>query len=262
MPKKSLSNHKKFINLLNTKLKKLLSIIIPVYNEEKYISQTIGKVIGADSGELEKEIIIVDDGSGDASIANIKNKISPLRQGSAGQAKIILISKKKNEGKGAAIKTGILKSKGDIVLIQDADLEYTPDDYPSLLEPFLKHDADVVYGSRFISDRPHRVLYYWHSLGNNFLTWLSNICTNLNLTDMETGYKVFQGDMIRKIAVKLESKRFGFEPEVTARIAKIKNLKIFEVGISYWGRTYNEGKKIGWVDGIRALFEIIKYNFF
>lgn len=243
-------------------MKKILSIIIPVYNEEKYISKTIEKVIGADSCGLEKEIIIINDGSSDASVVNIKNQISPLRQGSAGQAKIILISKEKNEGKGAAIKSGILKSKGDIVLIQDADLEYNPEDYPSLLEPFLEYDADVVYGSRFISDRPHRVLYYWHSLGNKFLTWLSNICTNLNLTDMETGYKVFKGDLIRKIAVKLESKKFGFEPEVTARIAKIKNLKIFEVGISYWGRTYAEGKKIGWKDGVEALIAIIKYNFF
>jgi len=254
MPARNLSSRKKFINFLNTKLNKLLSIIIPVYNEEKYISQTIEKVNGADSCGLEKEIIIVDDGSSDASVANIKN----IKQ----NVKINLIEKKKNEGKGAAIKTGILKSKGDIVLIQDADLEYNPEDYPSLLEPFLKHDAYVVYGSRFISDRPHRVLYYWHSLGNKFLTWLSNICTNLNLTDMETGYKVFNGNIIRKIAAKLESKRFGFEPEVTARIAKIKSLKIYEVGISYWGRTYDEGKKIGWVDGLRALFEIFKYNLF
>jgi hypothetical protein len=147
-------------------------------------------------------------------------------------------------------------------LIQDADLEYSPDDYPILLEPFIKNDADVVFGSRFISNRPHRVLYFWHSQINMFLTAMSNMLTNLNLTDMETGYKVFKGDLIRSIAPKLESKRFGFEPEITSRISKIKNLKIYEVGISYSGRTYAEGKKIGWKDGVNAFWEIIKFNLF
>jgi len=146
--------------------------------------------------------------------------------------------------------------------VQDADLEYSPLDYPTLLEPFLKQEADVVYGSRFISNKPHRVLYYWHSVINTYLTALSNMLTNLNLTDMETGYKVFKGDLIRSIALQLQTKRFGFEPEITARISKIKTLKIFEVGISYAGRTYAEGKKIGWKDGFRALFEIIYFNLF
>ncbi len=232
-------------------MKNLLSIIIPVYNEEAYIAKTIEKVCEADSSSMEKEIIVIDDGSTDGTLSKLKKF-----------EKITVIHKDENEGKGSAIKTGILKSKGNIVLIQDADLEYNPEDYPLLLEPFIKNEADVVYGSRFISNRPHRVLYYWHSLGNRFLTWLSNICTNLNLTDMETGYKAFKGDLIRKIAPKLESRKFGFEPEVTARLAKSKDLKIYEVGISYWGRTYKEGKKIGWKDGVEALAGIIKYNFF
>ena len=165
-------------------------------------------------------------------------------------------------GKGSAIKTGLLKSTGDIVLIQDADLEYSPLDYPKLLDPFLKNDANVVYGSRFVSTESRRVLYYWHSIANLLLTNISNMLTNLNLTDMETGYKVFSGDLIRKIAKKLQSQRFGFEPEVTARIAKVPGLRIFEVGISYTGRTYAEGKKITGKDAFSALYSIIKYNLF
>jgi len=172
------------------------------------------------------------------------------------------IFKKNNQGKGAALKEGFLKSTGDIVLIQDADLEYSPSDYPNLIGPFLTQEADVVYGSRFISNKPHRVLYFWHSVMNKYLTMLSNMFTNLNLTDMETGFKVFKGDLIRSIAPYLQTKRFGFEPEVTARIAKKQSIKIFEVGISYAGRTYAEGKKIGWKDGFRALFEIIYFNLF
>ncbi len=231
---------------------KSLSVIIPVYNEGDYIEKAIKAVIEADSCGLKKEIIIVDDGSND------KSKIKFTKQDS----KIIVITKKQNEGKGAAVKDGFLKSTGDIVLVQDADLEYSPEDYPRLLEPFSKNLADVVYGSRFISDRPHRVSYFWHYLGNIFLTTFSNLLTNLNLTDMETGYKVFRGDLIRKIAPKLKSKRFGFEQEITARISKIKGVKIYEVGISYSGRTYQEGKKISWVDGIRAIWEILRYNLF
>ena len=206
--------------------------------------------------KLEKEIIIVDDGSTDKTPERIKDFITKY----TGSVKISTIFKNKNQGKGAALKDGFSKSTGDIVLVQDADLEYNPDDYPIMLEPFLKNAADVVYGSRFISNRPHRVLYFWHYQINLFLTVLSNMLTNLNLTDMETGFKAFKGELIRKIANKLESHRFGFEPEVTARIAKIKELKIYEVGISYSGRTYSEGKKIGWRDGVKALWEIIKYN--
>lgn len=238
---------------------KTLSIIIPVYNEENFIGRSLKKVIEADSCGLNKEIIVVDDGSSDATPKIIKKFIKTHKEK---HTEIQLLSDKNNEGKGAALKKGFLKSKGDIVLVQDADLEYAPEDYQLLLEPFLKNDADVVYGSRFVSNRPHRVLYFWHHLGNNFLTTLSNLFTNLNLTDMETGYKAFKGTLIRKLAKKLESKRFGFEPEITARIAKIKGLKIYEVGVSYWGRTYEEGKKIGWKDGIKAVWEIIKFNLF
>lgn len=237
------------------KNKRKLSIVIPVYNEEKFITTTLKKVINANTLGFEKEIIIVDDGSTDKTVDKIRKFIKNHKTHN-----IILIISKKNEGKGVALKKGFLKSSGDIVLVQDADLEYNPDDYPKLLEPFLKNEADVVYGSRFISDKPHRVLYFWHYVANLFLTLLSNAFTNLNLTDMETGYKVFKGELIRKIAPKLESKRFGFEPEITARIAKIKGIKIYEVGISYWGRTYEEGKKIGWKDGLRAVWEIVKYN--
>lgn len=236
---------------------KTLSIIIPVYNEEKFIAKSLKMVCGADSLGLKKELIVVDDGSTDATPKIIKKFIKTHKEKSA---EIQLLSEKNNQGKGAALKKGFLKSKGDIVLVQDADLEYSPEDYPLLLEPFLKNDADVVYGSRFVSNRPHRVLYFWHYLGNNFLTTLSNLLTNLNFTDMETGYKAFKGTLIRKLAKKLESKRFGFEPEITARIARIKGLKIYEVGISYWGRTYEEGKKIDWKDGIKAIWEIIKFN--
>ncbi len=242
---------------------KTISIIIPVYNEEKYINEVLQRVIVSNSCGLKKEIIIVDDGSSDASVKNIKNQISKINPPAGGQKselKIQAILNKNNEGKGAALKTGILKSTGDIVLIQDSDLEYSPKDYPTLLEPFLQFNADVVYGSRFVSDRPRRILYFWHYLTNVFLTTLSNMLTNLNLSDMETGYKVFKGDIIRKIAKNLQSKRFGFEPEITAKVAKIPNLKIYEVGISYQGRTYKEGKKINWKDGILAVFEIIKFN--
>jgi glycosyltransferase involved in cell wall biosynthesis len=238
---------------------KTVSIIVPTYNEENYIHRTIEAINKADTLGLVKEIIIINDGSTDKTkfkIQNLKFKIESNKS----DTRLKFIDKKINEGKGAALKDGFLKSSGDIVIVQDADLEYNPEEYPYLLEPFIKHNADVVYGSRFISDRPHRVLYFWHSLGNNFLTFLSNIFTNLNLTDMETGYKVFRGNLIRSVALQLESKRFGFEPEITARISKIQGIKVFEVGISYWGRTYKEGKKIGWRDGFRAIWEIIKYN--
>lgn len=236
-----------------------LSIVIPVYNEEKLIVQTIERVMQADSLGLEKEIVVIDDGSTDKTVERIKNLELRIKNE---KAKVVTIFQEKNQGKGAALKRAFQETTGDIVLVQDADLEYDPSDYPILLEPFIKQHADVVYGSRFISNRPHRVLYFWHSIVNRFLTMLSNMFTNLNLTDMETGFKVFKGDLIRSLAPKLQTKRFGFEPEITARIAKVPQVKIYEVGISYAGRTYEEGKKIGWKDGIKAVWEIIRYNVF
>jgi glycosyltransferase involved in cell wall biosynthesis len=232
---------------------KLLSIVVPVYNEEKFIEETIKQILVADTFTLKKEIIVVDDASKDKTPSILKGLILKHKN-------LKVVFKKKNEGKGSVLKTGFSKTTGDIVLIQDADLEYSPSDYPSLIEPFLKSDADVVYGSRLSTTKPHRVLYFWHYIVNKSLTMFSNMLTNLNLTDMETGYKVFRGDIIRKITPTLESKRFGFEPEITARIAKISSLRLFEVGISYSGRTYKDGKKIGWKDGLKAIWEIIKYN--
>lgn len=239
---------------------KKLSVVIPVYNEEKFIEQTLNAVVGANSLEFFKEIIIVDDGSKDKTAVKTIEIIKKLEKNANKKYSFKTLFKKVNQGKGAALRDGFQITTGDIVLIQDADLEYSPEDYPILLEPFLKNNADVVYGSRFISNKPHRVLYFWHSQVNIFLTSLSNMLTNLNLTDMETGYKVFKGGLIRNIAPKITSNRFGFEPEITARIAKVKGLKIYEVGISYSGRTYEEGKKIGWKDGLKAFWEIIKFN--
>lgn len=237
-----------------------LSIVIPVYNEESLITTTIDKVVNAPLPEgMQRELVIVDDGSTDNTVKNVKFLMTNDKWKLRGNT-LHFIEKKKNEGKGAALKDAFLKTTGDIVLIQDADLEYSPDDYPILLEAFVTQQADVVYGSRFISHRPHRVLYFWHSVMNKFLTMFSNMFSNLNLTDMETGFKVFKGDLIRKIAPQLKTKRFGFEPEITARIARIPEIKIYEVGISYAGRTYKDGKKIGWKDGVRALFEIIYFN--
>lgn len=236
-----------------------LSIVIPVYNEEGFIQKTVEAVVESLANNFHKEIILVDDGSKDKSVEQIKTAIELFEKKNK-NISFKTIFKKKNAGKGAALKDGFLATTGDIVLVQDADLEYNPEDYPLLLEPFIKHNADVVYGSRFISNRPHRVLFFWHYQVNRFLTSFSNMLTNLNFTDMETGYKVFRGDLIRSIAPKLVSKRFGIEPELTARISKNKRLKIFEVGISYYGRTYEEGKKIGWKDGINAVWEIIRFN--
>lgn len=231
-----------------------LSIIVPCYNEAKTIQTIILKILKSNSLGLKKEIIIVDDGSTDETRIILKKYQS--------RKNFKIIFQKQNQGKGAALKTGITKSTGDIVLVQDADLEYDPEEYPVLLEPIINNKADVVYGSRFLGGRPHRVLYFWHSLMNHWLTTFSNMLSGINLTDMETCYKVIRGDLIRKLAPKLESQKFGFEPEITAKLAKIKEVRFYEVGISYYGRTYSEGKHINWLDGIRAIWEIIKYNLF
>lgn len=233
---------------------KKLSIVIPCYNEERTIKEILSKVLKAKCFGMRKEIIVVDDGSTDKTKKILKSYQSK------NNFKIVFHTK--NIGKGGALKTGILQSSGDIVLIQDADLEYDPEEYPVLLEPIINNKADVVYGSRFLGGRPHRVLYFWHSLMNHWLTTFSNMLSGINLTDMETCYKVIRGDLIRNLAPKLGSKKFGFEPEVTARLAKIKKVRFYEVGISYYGRTYSEGKHINWLDGIHAIWEIIKYNVF
>lgn len=228
-----------------------LSIVIPVFNEEKTIEATIAKVLKAPV-PLEissKEIVVVNDGSKDGS-AEILNRLQ--------NDSIRIFHLEKNRGKGAALQHGFTNATGDIVLIQDADLEYDPNEYPKLLQPLIDGHADVVYGSRFLSTGPHRVLYFWHFVGNTALTLLSNMFTNHNLTDMETGYKVFKKSILDQITI--EEKRFGFEPEITAKVAKLKGVRVYEVGISYFGRTYEEGKKIGWKDAFRAFICILKYN--
>lgn len=235
---------------------KILSIIIPVYNEEKTITELLDTVIGATiPAGLEKELVLVNDCSSDRSEDVINHYMREHRD-----VTMSFYSHDVNKGKGAALHTGIAKAKGDLIIIQDADLEYDPNEYIKLLEPILAGKADVVYGSRFMGGEPHRVLYYWHSVGNKFLTFLSNAFSNINLTDMETCYKLFKADIIKGLT--LNEKRFGFEPEVTAKIAKIPDIRIYEVGISYSGRTYAEGKKINWKDGFRALYCIIRYNLF
>jgi glycosyltransferase involved in cell wall biosynthesis len=225
-----------------------LSVVIPVYNEVETIKEIISRVQAVD---LEKEVIIVDDGSTDGTREQ-------LQEISRAQKNVRVFYHDRNQGKGAALRTGFEVTTGDIVIIQDADLEYDPREYPVLLEPILDGRADIVYGSRFLGG-PHRVLFFWHYLGNKFLTLLSNTLTNLNLTDMETCYKVFRREVLNDI--QLKSNRFGFEPEFTAKIAK-KGFRIYETSISYSGRTYAEGKKIGWKDGVKAIFAIIWFRFF
>jgi len=223
-----------------------LSIIIPVYNEASTILDVVKRV---EETPYDKEVIIVDDRSTDGTY-EILRKIEGER--------VIVLSHKLNQGKGASIRTAATRVTGDCVIIQDADLEYHPSEYPRLLAPLLEGKADVVYGSRFLGG-PHRVLFFWHALGNRIITILSNILTDLNLSDMETGYKVFRAEVFKKI--KIESNRFGFEPEITAKIAKL-GCRIYEVPISYWGRDYTEGKKLNWKDGLAAIYWILKYNLF
>ena len=227
-----------------------ISILIPCFNEFKTIEKIIDKVI--EQTNYDKEIIVIDDYSNDGTRAILKDKL---------KSKInIIIFNEKNYGKGYSLKKGINAATGDIILIQDADLEYDPSDYDKLIKPIIDGHADVVYGSRFIGSEEKRVLYFWHSLGNSILTTLSNMFSNLNLTDMENCYKVFKSEVIKNINI--EEKRFGFEPEITAKIAKINDLRIYEVGVKYFGRKYTDGKKITWKDGISALRCIFYYNFF
>lgn len=233
-----------------------LSIVIPAFNEGKTIHKILDKVKAvALVGNVEKEVIIVNDCSTDDTEQAVKHYMAENPQ-----FNIQYFRHDVNRGKGAALHTGIQMAKGEYLIIQDADLEYDPQEYNLMIKPVLDGFADVVYGSRFIGGNPHRILFFWHSIGNKFLTFLSNMLSNLNLTDMETCYKLFRTDMIQSL--NLKEKRFGFEPEVTAKISRLPKVRIYEVGISYYGRTYDEGKKIGWRDGFRAIWCIVKYNLF
>ncbi|MFM7054940.1 MAG: glycosyltransferase family 2 protein [Bacteroidota bacterium] len=233
-----------------------LSIVVPCYNEEATIHLILDKVLNVRlTNDIEKEIIMVNDCSKDRTRETLESYVA-----SHPQQSFQLLNHEVNKGKGAALHTGIRHATGDLVIIQDADLEYDPREYNILLQPIIDGHADVVYGSRFAGGRPHRILFFWHTIGNKFLTFLSNMMTNLNLTDMETCYKVFKREIIQ--GLDLHEKRFGFEPEVTAKISRIKGIRIYEVGISYYGRTYEEGKKIGWKDGFRAIYCIARYGLF
>lgn len=233
---------------------KLISIVVPCYNEKATIEKILGEVMDVNLGSTQKEVVIVDDGSKDGTRDILKGLAKK-------NSRIKLIFQETNQGKGAALKRGILESSGDVVIIQDADLEYDPQEYIRLLYPIERGHADVVYGSRFIGGEPHRIIYYRNQVANKFLTTMSNIFTGLNLTDMETCYKMMRGDLARELAPHLQAQRFGFEPEITARIAK-SNARVYEIGISYYGRSKEEGKKISAIDGFKAIWEIIRFNLF
>ncbi|MCD4709694.1 MAG: glycosyltransferase family 2 protein [Bacteroidales bacterium] len=237
-------------------MENLLSIIIPCYNEEKTLTRVLDSIRAVELPEgMEKEIVIVNDCSTDRTFEVLREHLEKT-----GDEGIRIYHQPVNMGKGAAIHRGIREVNGEYLIVQDADLEYDPREYKDLLKPCLEGFADVVYGSRFMGNNPHRILFYWHSIGNRFLTRLSNIFTNLNLSDMETCYKLFRSEVIKPL--NLKEKRFGFEPEITAKISRIPDVRIYEVGISYYGRTYAEGKKINWKDAFRALWCILKYNVF
>jgi glycosyltransferase involved in cell wall biosynthesis len=224
-----------------------LSVVMPVFNERGSIAEIVSRVLAS---PVDLELICVDDGSQDGT----REVLEGLR---SRDTRIRVILQPRNQGKGAALRAGFEAAVADFVIVQDADLEYDPQDYPVMLEPLIRGEADVVYGSRFMGGAPHRVLYFWHSVGNSILTLFSNALTDLNLTDMETGYKAFRREILQSIP--LEEDRFGFEPEITVKVAK-RRLRVYEVGIRYWGRTYAEGKKIRWTDGVRALWCLIKYS--